>query len=190
MIGECTHYIWWKLHLKYSTPTCHPPPLTSPEHEPPVWFDSHCWTSIDQGLPWSATSKPRPHNEMGGGGIQYDRRNRERVDQEWFWPSNEGGCPWLLIVDGHSSHFTQEFLEYAKDHDLHVLCLPPHTTHTLQSKFYANLSSVQVQLKHTLEHHFSNIEIKDLHHIINLLRCTVSSEQSHFNPTMPELSVT
>src|SRR5258706_10884514 len=71
------------------------------------------------------------------------------IGREWikhdFDPPREvaQGHTWLLIVDGHSSHFTQEFLEYAKDHDIHVLCLPPHITHTLQSEFYANPSSVQ-----------------------------------------------
>jgi len=48
------------------------------------------------------------------------------------------GRPRLLIVDGHASHFTRDFLEYAKDHDIHVLCLPPHTTHALQSEFTVN----------------------------------------------------
>ena len=53
--------------LRYSTPTCHPLPSTSPEHEPPVWSDSHCWISIDQGLPWSATSNPGPKTKWVGG---------------------------------------------------------------------------------------------------------------------------
>jgi len=35
------------------------------------------------------------------------------------------GCPRLLIVDGHASHFTQDFLGYAKEHNIHALCLPP-----------------------------------------------------------------
>ena len=41
----------------------------------------------------------------------------------------------LLIVDGHSSHFTWSFLEYAKEKGIVVICLPPHTTHVLQSQF-------------------------------------------------------
>ena len=41
----------------------------------------------------------------------------------------------LLIVDGHSSHFTCSFLEYAKAKGIVVICLPPHTTHVLQSQF-------------------------------------------------------
>jgi hypothetical protein len=38
----------------------------------------------------------------------------------------------LLIVDGHNSHCTLEFLIYAVKHDIVVLCLPPHTTHIFQ----------------------------------------------------------
>src|SRR5260370_33385835 len=43
------------------------------------------------------------------------------------------GRPRLLIVDGHSSHFTRSFLEYAKEKHIVMICLPPHTTHVLQS---------------------------------------------------------
>jgi hypothetical protein len=38
----------------------------------------------------------------------------------------------LLIVDGHNSHCTLEFLLYAINHAIIVLCLPPHTTHVFQ----------------------------------------------------------
>jgi DDE superfamily endonuclease len=40
--------------------------------------------------------------------------------------------PRLLIIDGHNSHTTVKFLEYAHEHNIIVLCLPPHTTHYLQ----------------------------------------------------------
>ena len=51
-------------------------------------------------------------------------------------------CPRLLIADGHAPHFTQDFLEYAKDNNIHVLCLPPQTTHALQSEFTTNLAAM------------------------------------------------
>lgn len=38
----------------------------------------------------------------------------------------------LLIVDGHNSHCTLEFLLYAINCGIIVLCLPPHTTHVFQ----------------------------------------------------------
>jgi len=44
----------------------------------------------------------------------------------------------LLLVDGHSSHFTYDFLQYAKEHKIEVLCLPSNTTHILQSAYIDN----------------------------------------------------
>ena len=40
--------------------------------------------------------------------------------------------PVLLIQDGHSSHVTIELIELARANDIHLLCLPAHTTHILQ----------------------------------------------------------
>jgi len=36
--------------------------------------------------------------------------------------------PLLLLLDGHSSHFTLELLKLAAEHDVIIFCLPPHTT--------------------------------------------------------------
>lgn len=38
----------------------------------------------------------------------------------------------LLILDGHNSHMSPEFLIYAIEHNIIVLCLPSHTSHVLQ----------------------------------------------------------
>ena len=38
----------------------------------------------------------------------------------------------LLIVDGHNSHYSFEFLDYARTKQIHVLCYPAHTTHVYQ----------------------------------------------------------
>jgi len=38
----------------------------------------------------------------------------------------------LLVVDGHNSHYSFEFLNYACTHKIHVLCYPAHTTHVYQ----------------------------------------------------------
>ena len=40
--------------------------------------------------------------------------------------------PVLLIEDGHSSHVTLEVIELARSNDVHLLCLPSHTSHILQ----------------------------------------------------------
>ena len=38
----------------------------------------------------------------------------------------------LLIVDGHNSHFSTEFISFYEDHRIELFCIPPHTTHILQ----------------------------------------------------------
>jgi hypothetical protein len=43
------------------------------------------------------------------------------------------GRDWrLLILDGHGSHMTAAFFDYALRHRIRVLVYPPHSTHTLQ----------------------------------------------------------
>ncbi len=40
--------------------------------------------------------------------------------------------PILLVVDGHGSHVTKEMAKAGLAHNVHLFCLPPHTTHKLQ----------------------------------------------------------
>ena len=37
--------------------------------------------------------------------------------------------PLLLVLDGHSTHYQPQLLRVAKEFDIIILCLPPHTTH-------------------------------------------------------------
>lgn len=66
------------------------------------------------------------------------------------WTNNEIGLAWLkqvfnretaskarlsyrlLILDGHGSHITREFLEYCDSKKILIAIYPPHLTHTLQ----------------------------------------------------------
>lgn len=41
-----------------------------------------------------------------------------------------GRC--LLLLDGHISHKSLQCLEYCMEHEIELICLPPHTTHVLQ----------------------------------------------------------
>ena len=57
--------------------------------------------------------------------------------QEWFdrvfvenTKSTDG--PKLLIFDGHVSHITLEIVNSAKKNNVHIICLPSHTTNVLQ----------------------------------------------------------
>jgi hypothetical protein len=45
---------------------------------------------------------------------------------------NTSGKPILLIYDGHRSHEKYELLHLAKEHNIILFSLPPHTTHMLQ----------------------------------------------------------
>ncbi len=56
----------------------------------------------------------------------------QRVFEPQTRMTADPNAPRLLILDGHNSHTTAAFLEYAKEHDIEVLCLPSHTTHWLQ----------------------------------------------------------
>ncbi|CAF2097554.1 unnamed protein product [Rotaria magnacalcarata] len=40
--------------------------------------------------------------------------------------------PVLLVLDGHRCHFTIQVIEAAKQHNIIILCLPPHCTYGLQ----------------------------------------------------------
>lgn len=40
--------------------------------------------------------------------------------------------PVLLILDGHTSHITINVIEFARANEIHLLCLPSHTSHVLQ----------------------------------------------------------
>ena len=40
--------------------------------------------------------------------------------------------PVLLLLDGHSTHFTPYAVKLAAENGVTILCLPPHTTHAAQ----------------------------------------------------------
>ena len=40
--------------------------------------------------------------------------------------------PWLLLINGHCSYYTYEFLNYTCAHDIHVLCYLSHVIHVFQ----------------------------------------------------------
>lgn len=40
--------------------------------------------------------------------------------------------PLLLVMDNHESHLSIDLLDMARDNQVELYCLPPHTTHILQ----------------------------------------------------------
>ena len=51
---------------------------------------------------------------------------------EFFVKTIPPSRPVLLLLDGHASHVSIEVIELARSNDVHMLCLPTHTTHILQ----------------------------------------------------------
>jgi hypothetical protein len=61
--------------------------------------------------------------EIGAEWIKhFDEQTKRKAEGKWR----------LLLVDSHNSHYTQEFLVYAVEHRIHVLCYPAHGTHIYQ----------------------------------------------------------
>jgi hypothetical protein len=52
--------------------------------------------------------------------------------QQIFIPYCGSHRPVLLVLDNHDTHITINIIEKARQHDIHILGLPPHTTHILQ----------------------------------------------------------
>jgi hypothetical protein len=68
------------------------------------------WTNSELGLAWLEQVFERC------------TKQKARLGRDWH----------LLILDGHGSHLTFEFLEYCEAHRILVSVFPPHSTHTLQ----------------------------------------------------------
>ena len=73
-------------------------------------------------------------------GSRYAVSDKGWIDQELFhyWMTDHflthavASRPLLLLLDGHSSHFRPNTIQFAKDNDIVVFCLPPNTTHECQ----------------------------------------------------------
>ena len=52
----------------------------------------------------------------------FDRYRAAKARRQWR----------LLILDGHGSHLTPEFLEHCDANRILLMVLPPHSTHSLQ----------------------------------------------------------
>jgi hypothetical protein len=51
---------------------------------------------------------------------------------KWFAQNIPPIRPVVLIQDGHGSHISIDVIEFAQKDNIHILCLPAHTTHILQ----------------------------------------------------------
>ena len=68
---------------------------------------------------------------------------------EHFNENAVGSRPILLLMDGHSSHFQPEIIEFARTYKIIMFCLPPHTTHESQPLDTSVFKSLKLNWKTT-----------------------------------------
>src|SRR5579859_1150818 len=81
------------------------------DNTPDSWrvaCNSKGWTSNTHGLDWLCSC--------------FEPATREKANGQWR----------LLICDGHDSHITGAFITYCMDNHIHLMVLPPHTSHSTQ----------------------------------------------------------
>lgn len=88
------------------------------------------WTSNEHGLAWLQQV--------------FEPRTREKAQ----------GRPRVLICDGHDSHVNGRFIRHCRENNIHLLVLPPHSSHFTQP--------LDIGVFSPLKHHLS----EELYHII------------------------
>ena len=68
-----------------------------------------------------------------------------------------GGRTRVVLMDGHSSHYTLELLEYARDNNIVILGYPPHCTHVLQGLDVVCFAKMKEEFRKEIH------EFEDLH---------------------------
>ena len=80
----------------------------------------------------------------------------------------------LLILDGHGSHVTPDFLEFCEAKRIMVIVYPPHSTHSLQP--------LDVVLFGPLSNHYTEELTQHLQRSQGLSRITKQDFYRHFWP--------
>ena len=80
------------------------------EHSVFITSSPSGWTNNDIGLAWLEQV--------------FDRYTKKKARQSRSYR--------LLILDGHGSHITMDFIDYCDKHKILLAIYPPHSTHTLQ----------------------------------------------------------
>ncbi len=70
--------------------------------------------------------------------------------------------PVLLVMDGHRSHISTRIIKLAMEHNIHMECLPPHTTTILQPLDVLTLSKVKQSWRKLLSSHFKQTNAQPL----------------------------
>lgn len=80
---------------------------------------------------------------------------------EWFETifinfANQIDGPKLLIFDGHSSHISIQLIELARNNNIHLICLPAHSSHVLQPLDVCVYKPVKTKWKELLNDYYSS----------------------------------
>ena len=82
-----------------------------------------------------------PYARDGPDGALYSISDNGYMDSELFYGfisklfiphTNRIPGPKLLILDGHGSHLNIDIINLCRENNIHLYCLPPHTTHIFQ----------------------------------------------------------
>ena len=85
-----------------------------------------------------AAKKFRCRNEVSGTSYAYSEKGWINYELFfYFWEKHflvhaVARRPLLLLLDGHNTHSDMMSLKFARDHNVMIICLPPHTTHKCQ----------------------------------------------------------
>ena len=69
---------------------------------------------------------------------------------EHFLVHAVGAQPILLLLDGHSSHYQPQLIEYAKEYGVIIFCLPPYESQPLDASVFKSLKQNWQQVCHHL----------------------------------------
>jgi hypothetical protein len=103
--------------------------ITSGDHSVHVTSSPSGWTNDEIGLSWLKQV--------------FDRYTKEKCRRSWR----------LLILDGHGSHVTMNFLEYCDQNRILLAIFPPHSTHTLQPLDVVMFKPLSSAYSSELAHH-------------------------------------
>jgi hypothetical protein len=114
--------------------------IESGEHSVHVSSSPSGWTNNDIGLSWLRDV--------------FDRYTKEKCRRSYR----------LLILDGHGSHITMDFIEYCHQNRILLAIFPPHSTHTLQPldvvMFKPLSSAYSAELAHHQQQALGRLPIK------------------------------
>jgi hypothetical protein len=100
-------------------------------HEVFIANSASGWTNNDIGLAWLEQL--------------FERYTAPKARRQWR----------LLIVDGHGSHLTREFIDYCDAKKILLAVFPPHSTHTLQPLDVVMFSPLSKHYSQDLDRHLN-----------------------------------